>query len=66
MDGWFGNLGWWWQMRMSRSQIKKMKKQMQEATNKRENEIKIKEDKKKLQEEIQAENLLTQFDEKDK
>lgn len=64
MDWWLGSFSGGHPMHMSKSQIKKMKKQMQEATNKRENEIKIKEDKKKLQEEIQAENLLTQFDEK--
>lgn len=36
---------------------------MKEATDKRENVTKIKEDKKKLQEEIEAEKLLIQFDE---
>lgn len=35
---------------------------MQEASSKRENELKQKEQNKKLQEEIQADNLLKEFD----
>ena len=56
--------GGWHKRYISKSQIKKMKSEMKQATDKRENVIKVKEDKKKLQEEIEAENLLTQFDEK--
>lgn len=55
--------GGWHKRYISKSQIKKMKREMKEATDKRENVTKIKEDKKKLQEEIEAEKLLIQFDE---
>ncbi len=61
MDGWDGLHGSWTR-RLSKSQIKKMQKDMQKATENWENKIKQKEDKKKLQEEIQAEKLLLEFD----
>lgn len=51
-----------WSRRLSKSQIKKMQKEMKEATENRENKIKQKENNKKILEELEAEKLLLEFD----